>query len=267
MRRPRKPYTLPKCPHLPPRELTVKFGRDLIGRALAAFLIGISRSELIRREQIGLYSFIKDSRGRAWFDENYLKRILSSDPRAMQRFAQLEESRIRKAKKVKTKMPKGIPGSTPASLPKRDPRANYSAKQAAAVFMELGKGTLLVDIIQILDIHPEAALAIQEVYARVAGGMYLDARAVAELRNLPIRGSWGGEGALGQPSPSGFVDSIRLSLTPPKCARCSDRPARICAACAGKRDLEPSPRPAPPPSPLEETTATDITLPEGIEGS
>lgn len=230
----RKPDRKPKGLTNPPVEIKKRFRTRtrLVTRCVAAFLLGISISELNRRENDGVfYGGVIDSRGRAWYDEENIERIAGIVQEARERRALgdppllpvKDDGRTKKkeahALKKKDKAP-------PGPVTKR----GYDAELAAKVFVELQKGTALPTIIIDQKVHPEDAIAIQDAYARVIGGFVFTPSHMKELAHLPFRTGW-------PPRNAGeLIMSIRAVMESElqRCVKCQRGYARLCATCAPK---------------------------------
>jgi hypothetical protein len=195
-----------------PEELQKTYADGLVNRAVAAEILGISKTELRRREADGIYAFVTDKQGRRWFDEAGLRHSAGIP---------MAEKLVPKKKTLT----RGV-----ESLGRL-----YTKEDAAKVFKELEKGTSLSLIVQ-SGIHPETALAIQEVYARVVSGVFLSKVTLERLNKLPFRGQWPPK------SEREFEVTIQASVGQSKCARCMQRPARVCGTCAGAHPMDGDPK-------------------------
>jgi hypothetical protein len=187
-----------------PESLRKTYADGLVNRAVAAEILGISKSELRRREADGIYAYVTDERGRRWFDEEALRHSVDTPM-------------THKPGPKKKTLTRGL-----ESLGRL-----YTKEDAALVFRELEKGTSLSHVVQNLTIHPDTALAIQEAYARVVGGVFLSKDRIDRFGKLPLRGQWPPR------DEKEFEVVIQASLVHSRCARCKERPARLCGTCSG----------------------------------
>jgi hypothetical protein len=180
-----------------PTELRKKYGTKLVTRAVAAHILGISKSELIRREKDKIYPCITDASGRKWFDEDTLRNT-----------------------------PPGRRQAIKPLIPKESTTARYSGEVASIVFDGLSRGEELGAIIVTKAIHPEAALAIQEAYARVKGGLYLSKEDLELMGRLPFK-------ATAWPPTKGrdLIALLESLLKAQECVRCHTKQAKVCASC------------------------------------
>lgn len=196
-----------------PESLKKTYADGLINRAVAAEILGISKSELRRREADGIYAYVTDERGRRWFDEAALRHTVGTPM-------------TEKPGPKKKTLTRGV-----ESLGRM-----YTKEDAAKVFRELEKGTSLSLIVQNCDIHPETALAIQEAYTRVISGVLLTKDSLERIGKLPLRGQWPPK------NDKEFEVVLQASVVgQSKCARCMQRPARLCGTCAGIHTDTPAP--------------------------
>lgn len=202
----REPRGLKKLPpEIARRYPQVRF----VTRGPAAHILGITVTELRRREKRASYPFVLDDAGRAWYDEQALRRIAGDE----------RDAAIRRNS-----------GELPLrSAPKPLTQRVFSAALASQVFEALRKGKSPVDIVVEMQVHPEDVIAIQEVHARVTGGLYLTPAHLDQLAHLPLR-AWPPK------TPEQFVLSLRASmeLDLKRCAKCGRAHARLCGACAGR---------------------------------
>jgi hypothetical protein len=178
-----------------PEPLRKLYGDTLVPRGYTAWLLDISKTELIRREKDGIYKPIFDEKGGAWYEEHVMRRLAG--------------------KRVDRQKPP----------PQSQVLNGYSAQHAAVVFYEMNQGKALVEIVIEKEIHPEAALAIADAYARVKGSLLLTREQLTGLGRLPIRGVW-------PPTCGKDLEEAMLNLIEgAKCSRCKTRPARVCGPC------------------------------------
>jgi hypothetical protein len=190
----------------PPESIQKTYGDGLVNRAIAADILGISVTELRRRDSDKIYSYVTDEKGVHWYDETALRRAAGRP----------EEAVTETKKKTLTK---GI-----QSLGRV-----YTKEDAAKVFRELERGVSLARIVQDQDVHPETAMAIEEAYARVTGAVLLSKGMLERIGKLPLRGQWPPQ------NEKQFEAIIEASFNPSRCARCKERPARLCGTCAGNQ--------------------------------
>jgi hypothetical protein len=184
-----------------PDNVQKTYGKGLCTRAVAAHILGISKSELIRREKDGVYPHVRDDAGVVWYTESDMRKIAG---------AKGEKEKSHRLREVRE-------GKRNAGY--------YSAETASVVFGELNRGKPLDEIIVQAAVHPEAALAIQVAYGRVKGGLYLSKEDLEALSRLPFRAAW--------PPKEGkdLVRALEGALAGARCHRCKERPARLCSTC------------------------------------
>jgi hypothetical protein len=170
-------------------------GEDLIKRQEVADILGVTVSEVRRRERIGtLRPKRRDSRGVWLFDRG-----------------EVEEQR----------KPKGASRLTRKSA---DP---FTPEEAKAVFDALDAGKTLVQCVCECLILPTTVELIATAYARLSGGMYVRKEAMDAINVMPL------EGTFPLKADTDLV-AVLKTASADTCKKCNTRARVYCKPCAFK---------------------------------
>ena len=190
---------------------------EMLNRSESAIALGISKSEFIRRESLGMYvpTYINE-KGWNFFSIDYLSTLPG--------YGAAKNTGKRMSSDMKATQAK-------ESFLRRGPSSAYEPAVAAKVFQELDKGTETGEIVVKLLVHPDTVASIYEAWARLktmkAGGILISAKAMEAISNLPLMGDWPAT------NEEQFVANMKeISQSTPMCPKCTKRPSRICMTCA-----------------------------------
>lgn len=192
----------------------------LLSSGEAAATLGISRSELRRREELGMYeaAFITD-KGWHFYDPEYLSTLpnYGNHPR---------KGRGRQKAVVKADV------STKA-FPKKSSLEKdfYNPREAGRIFKALDEGMSSRDIVQTLSVHPDTMVIIYEAWKKLGtldgGGIQLSARILEAINELPLPGTYPITNA------EQLLTNLReAAKETPMCTSCKKQACRICLGCA-----------------------------------
>lgn len=200
-------------------------GRHL-SRAEAAAVLGISKSEFIRREDLGIYvATTINPQGWHLFSMEYLSNLdgYGKEKRGLEG----QSSSVRAARLIAAQ------GGS-----------NYSPEVAAKIFQALDDGMSSREIVKTLLVHPNTMDAVYEAWLRMAtkdgGGIVVSAKQMAIINELPLPGSF--------PILTGeqlVINMTKASKGTDMCPICKVRACQLCAVCA-QPEPEQTAAPAPP---------------------
>jgi len=197
------PHALISSEHAQDRHMGVKE---------AASFLGISISELTRRQKQGLYrvAFTTDT-GRRKFslaDLTALRNLRST-------------SAIRAAV-----MPPPPPEHETRPIASRSAMP-FTPDEAARVFEELDKGAKPAELVKQLKIHPYVVKSIHLAWMDLSRGMWLDDDTLEAIYNLSLAGRWPIRGA------ADLLKNLReIAEACQPCPKCKKRPRHMCLTCA-----------------------------------
>ena len=213
--------------------LEMRRSGKLLSSGEAAATLGISRSELRRREALGMYeaAFITD-KGWHFYDPEYLSTLpnYGNQPR---------KGRGRQKAIVKGDVStKAFPRKTLLE------KEFYNPREAARIFKALDEGMSSRDIVQTLFVHPDAMKAVYEAWKQLGtlegGGIQISAKTLEAINELPLPGTYP------VTTQEQLLENLRqASKDTPTCNSCHKQPCRICLTCAEAVYSEPEPKAAP----------------------
>lgn len=178
----------------------------LINRAQLAELLGISVSEVIRKERCGYFEpDFRGKQGKALYSPGLVEQV----------------------RELQANTKKGRPSGLSVGKQKENsPNPLFTPEECVRVFEELERGTSLVDCVKRLKILPEAVKAIAKDYLSMAGGMILPGNVVEELNALPMEGSF-------PLTPNSLLDAVKRALeSDSPCSSCGKGARAYCRRCA-----------------------------------
>ena len=192
----------------------------LLSSGEAASMLGISRSELRRREALGMYqaSYIADN-GWHYFDPEYVSSLpgYGSKPRGI---------RGRQTAAVKAVV-------SAEAFPKKTSTATsaYNPQDASRIFQALDDGMSSRDIVKTLLVHPDTMKVVYEAWKQLGtlegGGIQISAKTLEAINELPLPGTYPIN------TQEQLLENLRqASKDTPTCNSCHKLPCRICLACA-----------------------------------
>jgi hypothetical protein len=202
---------------------------------VAAEILGISRVELHRRGDDGIYPFLLDEeKGWRWYPELELRKLIGLAPRSTR-------SSVRSSQDGRTDEGTGVrssqddPKSPSNSRPKQHvvPTVirSYTAETAKLVFCALKIGKTMIDIVTETGLHPMAVRAIAQDYADMKGDIIVTDVIRKKIEQLPLQGE----------IPIKTADQLLAILEKSlyaTCSKCGKHPARVCTVCiAGEAGL------------------------------
>lgn len=203
-------------------------GRHL-SRAEAAAVLGISKSEFIRREDLGIYvPTTINPQGWHLFSMEYLSNLpgYGKERKSL-------ESQSSPVRATRLKEAYAAQGGS-----------NYSPEVAAKIFQALDDGMSSREIVKTLLVHPNTMDAVYEAWIRMAtkdgGGIVISAKQMAVINDLPLPGTF----------PILTSDQLVINMTKASkgtdmCPICKARACQLCAVCA-QPEPEQTAAPAPP---------------------
>lgn len=170
----------------------------LVTRLELARHLGVSRTEIMRRESLGRLIPVDVTR-EGW---------------KLYRLSDFEGAKEK-------------PRSAGLTYTERQ-RGEYTAAQAKAVFEDLRDGTPLRDIVVKHTLHPAAVMAIADSWAAFDGGMFVPGPILARINQLPL------EGAFPLAGPESLLAVLQAASIERACEDCKNKPRAVCRGC-GRR--------------------------------
>lgn len=205
--------------------------RKLLSSGEAAAALGISRSELRRREGLGMYvaAYIADN-GWHFYDPEYIATLpgYGNTPK---------ETAGRQTATIKAAI-------NADAFPKRSPLVGgfYNPQEASRIFQALDEGMTSRDIVRTLFIHPDTMKTVYEAWKQLGtlegGGIQISAKTLAAINELPLPGNYP------VTNEAELLSNLREAATDTSlCNKCQKAHGRLCPGCAEVlyRKVEPPP--------------------------
>ena len=203
----------------------------LLSSGEAAAALGISRSELRRREALGMYvaAHIADN-GWHFYDPEYIA-TLPGYGHTPKEFAGRQTATVKAAINAD-------------AFPKRSPLVGgfYNPQEASRIFQALDEGMSSRDIVRTLFIHPDTMKTVYEAWKQLGtlegGGIQISAKTLAAINELPLPGNYP------VTNEAELLSNLREAATDTSlCNKCQKAHGRLCPGCAEVlyRKVEPPP--------------------------